>query len=139
MLWVSFLLVASAHASCPEEQTKVVYPSEDIGQLQCTGRCKEVMNISCVGVRMESTDACYRWTCHHIPKSYTGYVTIDVPVPYDTIHIDVGSAPKEHIVFLVSLAGIMYLACPGEFLFGIACGVFLSSLDVDEASYTFDS
>lgn len=139
MLWVSLLFVASAHASCPEEQTRVLYPSEGIGQLQCTGRCKKVTNISCVGVRAESTDACYRWTCHHIPKSYAGYVTLDVPAPYDTIQIDVASVPTEHIVFLLSLAVVLCLTCPGEFLFGIACGVFLSSFDDDETSFTFDS
>ena len=138
MLWFIFVLFASAYAACPEEQTKVLYPSEGIGHLKCTGRCKKVSNISCVGIRVD-TDNCYRWTCHHIPKSYAGYVTMDIPSPYDTIHIDVASAPAGRAIALFVIMVFMCLIYPSQFLFGVLSGAFLSSFDDDEMAYRFES
>lgn len=146
-LLTCFFVTASAFATdscgvalqeCPTDEIKVLDPSKTRGSLKClSGNCAKLSKISCVGLKASEPDVCYHWKCHGIPDSLNGRIAIHIPGPhYDVIEVDIVPVSELTIIFVLMIAALSFVACPG--FAGGAC--FMSLLDSESyLDYEFSS
>ena len=100
-MWI--FLLFSLVGACPEKEYIILDPAVGVGQIKCLGHCP---NVTCLGKRIYSGEACYQWICH--PQE-----GVRVPPPYDTIHFraNVGDLLVAMIfLLLMCLISPMYAA-----------------------------
>ena len=73
---ILYILLLPCVRACTDE-VKILYPAKGMGA--CEGKCG---NITCTGIKIADEPPCYQWNCFNKPAG-----SIDIPPPYDTVHV----------------------------------------------------